>query len=74
MLQVQTYGWGPVKSDVRKLQLSKTQIQCGKEFVKGAGAVQAEFEKQQYTNGEAVFEQIDKNNDGNLHASNNDSI
>ena len=36
--------------------------------------VQTEFEKQQYTIGQAVFEQIDKNNHGNLHASNNDFI
>merc|ERR1712166_804957 len=66
LTQVETYKWGPVKSDVRKLQLSQMQVHCGKEFVKGAGAVQAAFEAQQYKNGEAVFEKIDKNNDGKL--------
>merc|ERR1712086_26856 len=66
MTQVETCGWAAIKSDVRKLQLSQMQVQCGKEFVKGAGTVQAVFEAQQYKNGEAVFEKIDKNNDGKL--------
>ena len=66
---METCGWAAIKSDVRKLQLSQMQVQCGKEFVKGAGTVQAVFEAQQYKNGEAVFEKIDKNNDGNPHTS-----
>merc|ERR1712086_354714 len=66
MTQVETCGWAAIKSDVRKLQLSQMQVQCGKEFVKGAGTVQAVFQAQQYKNGEAVFEKIDKNNDGKL--------
>ena len=75
MVQVKTYQWGPVKSDVRKLKLTHMQHKFGEEFVQASkkacnqalsqnDVMDSIYDKKLKEIGEMIFDKIDTNKDG----------